>query len=424
LREPVIVRPALTPARIVATVFLPFAGAYFLAYLYRATNAVIGPRIADDLGLGAESLGLLTSAYFLAYAALQLPVGIALDRWGPRLTEAALLTIAAAGALLFAAGEDAATLAAGRALIGIGVASCLMAGFKANFLWWPQDKLPLANGAFMSFGALGALAATAPLEWAAGEAGWRLPFIGLSAMTLAVAAWIWLAVPAHPGERTRGEGWGAALRGVVAIFADRLFWRMTPVLMTSQAAAMAYLSLWAGPWLRDVAGYDAGGAADVLLWAALAMGLGFVGGGALSALLKRVGVAPMTVVAWAMAALLLALLLLAFEAMVPGLRRAASAWWAVIAFASGVPIICYAVLSHAFPPALAGRVNTALNVMVFIAVFIAQWAVGALLDHWPGGSAAEAHRAALLAAAGLHAAALAWFIRPGLLRESGEGELK
>ncbi|MEX2643108.1 MAG: MFS transporter, partial [Acetobacterales bacterium] len=386
--ENAIIRPPASPARILAVVFLPFAGAYFLAYLYRATNAVIGPRIAADLGLGAEALGLLTSAYFLAYAVLQLPVGIALDRWGPRRTEAALLVVAACGALLFAAGRDAATLAAGRALIGIGVASCLMAGFKANFQWWPAERLPLVNGTFMSFGALGALAATAPLEFGAAAFGWRAPFVVLAAATLAVAAWIWRAVPDHPAERRGRESLRDALRGVAAVFGDRLFWRMTPVLMTSQAAAMAWLSLWAGPWLRDVGGHDAAGAAGVLLVAAVAMGLGFAGGGAITGALRRLGISPLTVVAWAMAAMLAAILLLA--AALPG----AAAWWAAVAFTSGVPIVCYAVLSHSFPPALAGRVNTALNVMVFVAVFAVQWGIGSLLDRWPGG---EGYRMALTA---------------------------
>jgi sugar phosphate permease len=85
--------------------FLPFAGAYFLSYLYRTANAVIGPVLSKDLALGAGSLGLLTSAYFLAFAAAQLPLGMLLDRFGARRVESGLLLIAAAGAVVFALGQ-------------------------------------------------------------------------------------------------------------------------------------------------------------------------------------------------------------------------------------------------------------------------------------------------------------------------------
>ena len=111
--------------------FLPFAGAYFLSYLYRTANAVIGPVLSAELALGAAGLGLLTSAYFLSFAAAQLPLGMLLDRFGARRVESGLLLIAAVGAAVFALGQGIAELAVGRALIGLGVSACLMAAFKA-----------------------------------------------------------------------------------------------------------------------------------------------------------------------------------------------------------------------------------------------------------------------------------------------------
>ena len=103
--------------------FLPFAGAYFLSYLYRTANAVIGPVLSAELALGAAGLGLLTSAYFLSFAAAQLPLGILLDRFGARRVESGLLLIAAVGAAVFALGQGIAELAIGRALIGLGVSA-------------------------------------------------------------------------------------------------------------------------------------------------------------------------------------------------------------------------------------------------------------------------------------------------------------
>src|SRR5512147_247595 len=101
-------------------VFAPFAVGYFLSYLLRNANAVISPELTGDLGLHAADLGLLTSAYLLAFGAFQLPLGILLDRFGPRRVEATLLLICAAGCALFATGHALPQLAVGRALIGLG----------------------------------------------------------------------------------------------------------------------------------------------------------------------------------------------------------------------------------------------------------------------------------------------------------------
>ena len=129
-------------------VLLPFAAAYFLSYVYRSVNAVIAPDLARDFSLSAANLGLLTSAYFLTFAAFQLPLGLLLDRFGPRRTDAVLLLIAALGALVFAFAPVLPVLIFGRALIGLGVSGCLMSGIKANVVWFPLSRLGSMNGWF------------------------------------------------------------------------------------------------------------------------------------------------------------------------------------------------------------------------------------------------------------------------------------
>jgi MFS family permease len=156
--------PAPGTIATVGRVFLPFAGGYFLSYLFRTVNAVIAPDLVHAVGLNAADLGLLTSTYFLAFAASQIPLGILLDRFGPRRVESLLLLWAAVGAALFAVGQTTTTLLVGRALIGLGVSGCLMAAFQAFVLWFPKPRLPLVNGCIMACGSLGALVATAPVE--------------------------------------------------------------------------------------------------------------------------------------------------------------------------------------------------------------------------------------------------------------------
>lgn len=154
----------MTPPKMTALlalrIVLPFAFGYFLSYLYRAVNAVIAPDLTHDMGLDASALGLLTAAYFLTFAAFQLPLGILLDRYGPRRVEAALLIFAAIGAALFAWAPNEGTLIFARALIGFGVSACLMAAFKAYVMWFPMERLALINGIHLTAGGLGALMAT------------------------------------------------------------------------------------------------------------------------------------------------------------------------------------------------------------------------------------------------------------------------
>ena len=127
-------RPRLGPGLIVS-ILAPFALGYFLSYLYRSVNAVTAPDLVRDIGLSAGELGFLTAAYLLAFAGFQLPLGVLLDRYGPRRVQAVLMAVTGAGALLFAAAGGFWTLSAGRALIGIGCAGGLMAGFQAVALW-------------------------------------------------------------------------------------------------------------------------------------------------------------------------------------------------------------------------------------------------------------------------------------------------
>src|SRR5262245_33126194 len=169
--------PRLKPG---LSLFLPFAAAYFLSYLFRVINAAISGTLVAEFDLNAAQLGVLTSVYFLTFAAVQLPVGAAIDRFGPGRVQGVLLTIAAAGALAFATASGISGLLTGRGLIGLGVAAALIAGLKAIADEFPQERLPLLNGAFVAFGATGAISATAPLEWLLAQIDWRTVFVLLS----------------------------------------------------------------------------------------------------------------------------------------------------------------------------------------------------------------------------------------------------
>ena len=197
---------------LVLRIFLPFSSAYFLSYLLRNINAVIAPELAHDFDLDAGQLGSLTSAYFLGFAIMQIPIGVYLDRFSPSAVQASLYSLAAAGAYLFSLAHTPSQLLAARLIIGVGVAAGLVAGLKAIVLWFPKDRVPLANGALIAVGTLGAVAATAPTEWLLTGMDWRHLFRVIAICCALVAISVVTLFP-KTGGITRPSQSGSGLRG-------------------------------------------------------------------------------------------------------------------------------------------------------------------------------------------------------------------
>lgn len=386
-------------------VTLPFLAGYLVSYIYRQVNAVIGPDIARELGLSAAGLGLLSGIYFFSFALFQLPLGVLLDRYGPRRVNATLLLVAAAGGAWFALGTSAVELTAARALIGLGVSGCLMAAFSAFALWYPPERIATMNGVAFASGMLGALIATVPLEMLLRVLHWREVFIGIVGVTLAVSLLIFFAVPERTLAR-RSESLGEQWRGFARIARDPGFWRAALCIGASQAAAVSLATLWVATWLRDVAGYSPAEVARALLLFALAMLVGYIGFGRAADLFVRRGRGTMPLLAGGVAAASLSLGLI-----VLGVRSGALALWCLFFGCATAVVLSYSIFSRRYPREMVGRVNTALNVFVFIGMFSGQWAVGLLLSLWPQtatGYAPEAYGWALGALWLVQFAGLAW----------------
>jgi MFS family permease len=391
------------PAKLIAVVFIPFASGFFLSILLRYVNAVIARDLAADFALSPSDLGLLTSAYFLVFAAFQIPLGVLLDRFGPRRVLAALLVFAAAGALVFGFAQGVATLALGRALLGLGVSGCLMGSIKAFTLWFPLSRLATLNGWILAIGALGAMAATAPVEALAGAAGWRAVFYVLAACCAGVAVLIFFVVPerALPGA---GETWSRQFSEIGAILSSVFFWRVALPLVVVHGAYQALQGLWLAPWLADIGGQSRPEVARTLLAGSLAYGVGSVIFGTLA---DRMA-ARLTAFKAGMA-----LAVGAFFAIAAGAGE--GALWIVMLYGFGAcaAALPYAILSQHFPRALTGRVITASNIFMFLASFAFQWGVGLVLRLWPvleGRYPAQAYAVAFGILGVLQLAVLLWLL--------------
>ena len=402
--------PEAPTRRVAAAVFLPFAAAYMLSYLYRSVNAVIAPDLVPEFALTPSQLGLLTSAYFLSFAAFQLPLGLLLDRYGPRRTDGVLLMVAAAGAAVFATAPNAATLIAGRALIGLGVSGALMSGMKAHVLWFPRARLPAMNAWLFFVGGVGMVLATLPVELLLKVTDWRALFFALALLTVVAGAAVLRIVPERGGA-THPESLRAQLRGLCSVFAARRFWQIGLAATASQGTNMAVQGLWSGPWLRDVAGLGREAAATHLLIMAAATMTGFLLWGNLAAWLARLGISVARVFAAG-----LGLFLLVQSVLVMNLPLAPALIWVGYGLFGTVGSLSYAVLSYAFPRHLAGRVSTALNALVFGWAFVVQWAIGGIIQLWPvldGGYHVGGYRAAFGVFLALQVLAFGWMLLDG-----------
>ncbi|MFN8496239.1 MAG: MFS transporter [Anaerolineae bacterium] len=385
-------------------IFVLFTLAYILSYFFRSANAVIAPELSRDLGLDAAQLGFMTSLFFAAFAAVQLPLGVYLDRIGPRWVTPGLMLIGAVGGLIFASATSFGVSALGRALIGVGMAGILMGALRAFSVWFSPQRFATISGVFVGIGATGALLATRPLALLAAAVGWRSAFVLGAAITAVVAAAIMVwARNAPPGVDWRGgDSAGGSLRTVLA---DRRFWRIAPLIFFMSGALYAFQGLWAGPYLFDAIGLDKLEGSSILLALALGAVVGFLTSGWLS---DRFGVSRVVVTS---ATILVAdqLLLIAR----PPLAVVTVAF--VVYGLTAAPHIMLITQARAlFPPALAGRAMSATNLFAIGGTFILQWWMGGIIGLFAADAAGRyppaAYGAALLFLAVGVSLALLWYL--------------
>jgi len=336
-------------ATLALRIFLPFAFAYFLSYIYRGVNAVIFPYLERDIGITAADLGLLTSAFFLFFAGCQPVLGVMLDRYGPRRVQAFLMITAAAGSALFAASGSLPELIVARILIGLGFA-----------------------------GGLGAMAATWPVQWSLSVVTWQGLFFWLAGLCLIAGLIIFLAVPERADSRAPGT-LKEQFRAIGTVMGDGFFWRIQPLFTFQQLAFIASITLWIGPWLRDVGGVaDKDTRADLQLYTTAVMTLGFAVSGGLASGFRRAGISDFAAANFMS---ILFMLVCGWIAFLPPVWPVLP--WLLFGFLGAYPIQYMPLLARAFPPHLAGRVSTSCNLVIFSVIFAGQWAIGKIVDLWP-----------------------------------------
>ena len=396
-------------------VFVPFALGYFLASTFRSINSVIAPDLVRDLGLSASQLGFAVSAFFLCATLMQIPYGILLDRYDPRRVYAGFLVLCALGSVISAFADGIAMLALGRAFIALGTTASAVTSFKVFSMWYPRQRLAMANGLALAAGGLGVMAGTAPVELALTVMDWRDLHLVLAAL---VAAGAGAALAVAPVKQTpaRGATLVQQIRGLGTVLKSRAFWTVAPLMMANIGVYAGFPALWTGPWVRDVGGFSDIETANLLMAVAAGLTVAGAGTGIVLGLARRAGLTPMGVVVAAALTILVLVVTLSFQtapapALVAGL-------WVLFGFVAPLNMITYAALGSQFPAELAGRLNACLTLSWFLGAFLTQNIYGWALDRYPsqgGHYAVEGHRLGMGIMAAILVVALAWTVTANLI---------
>lgn len=358
-------------------VFWTLTLAYFLSYFFRSANAVIAPELSTELRLSSGDLGLMTSLFYLSFAGSQIPIGWALDTYGVRLVQPVLLSVAVLGSLLFSVSSSLVTAGLARALLGIGLAGCLMAAFKAFAQWFPPERQATITGYLMALGVLGALGASTPLALISSQTGWRSVFVYGAGLTVFAAALIALLVRDAPQTAApRAEPSRATPAASSFNFLDPTLLRISLINFFGAGGLLSIQTLWGGKFLFDVYGLAKPQVGELLTVLNLGVLIGY---GAIGWLADRYGLTK--VVLSGISAFIACLCLLAAGVPLPVLGA--------VYFAFGVfGTSNLLLLTHArrlYPAALTGRATTFVNMFGIGGTFLLQALIGVIVGASPNG---------------------------------------
>ena len=258
-----------------------FGGLFvFYGYFLRIAPSVMAPELMRDFGVGAAVLGNLAGIYFYAYAFLQVPAGMMLDRFGPRRVLTAAIALCALGTVMFAVADSIAWAYAGRLLVGAASGFSLVGALKLASVWFPPRRFALAAGLSSALGTMGGIMGQAPLAALVQAVGWRESLIGTAIAGGVLAAAFWLVVRGDVEmARQRTAGAAGVLRGLGKAAATPQVWLVAWSSALQAPALLAFAGLWGVPYMMRAYGLErpAAAAATSLVLVGFAVGTPLIG---------------------------------------------------------------------------------------------------------------------------------------------------
>jgi predicted MFS family arabinose efflux permease len=404
------IAPKLGTTRSETALFLiaVLAALYAVSQFLRNSIGVIANDLARELHLTATQTGFLSSAFFFAFAAVQIPIGILIDRYGPKRTMLATAVLTVVGTEFFAVAPSAPMLIAARVLMGLGCSTFFMAPLVIYARRFPPERFAGLTSLQMGLANTGTLAATAPLAASAAVFGWRASFFAVAILTVVIVLAIAWVVPRDAGSNRPNETWAAAFRGVAAALKVPSFWPVFFMHLTTYGCFASVIGLWGGPWLSDVHGADLGMRGNILLLGATAQICGMLLWGAMD---RFWGSYKKPVLIGSTATVLLLVVLV----LVPLDRASATVWFPLFGLCVAYTPILTSHGKSLFPATLTGRGITLMNIGTMGGAFLSQSVTGMLIDLMgrsdQGLYRPEGYRLVFAALAGWLLLSLAFYLR-------------
>ncbi len=362
----------ILPIKKAVLIFFVFACGYFISALLRAITATLSPLLTAEFNLTAGNLGLLAGGYFLGFASMQIPLGYLLDRHGPKKIVSSFLLIAIIGTVAFALAQSFSGLLISRILIGVGVSACLMGPLTGYRIWFADEYQQRANAWMLMVLSMGFVFSTLPVQILLPIIGWRWIFVLIAILILIVIILTLLFIPKWKTPNNDQEKNVGSLSDV---WKNKFFISTIPLGLFNYGGIVAVQTLWAGPWMVRVAGYNPLESATGLFWINVIMLFAFFIFGYILPKITKLGFETMKIMKFGLPISYLSLFIIILSG-----ENAGAIHFTIYLLTSIVLTLTQPAVALSFPTSLAGKSLTSFNLLIFVGTFIMQWGIGLIID--------------------------------------------
>ena len=363
----------ILPIKKAVLVFFVFACGYFISCLLRAITATLSPLLTDEFNLLAGDLGLLAGGYFLGFASMQIPLGYLLDKHGPKKIVSSFLLIAIIGTASFALSQNFAGLLISRILIGVGVSACLMGPLTGYRIWFADEYQQRGNSWMLMIASTGFVFSTLPVQILLPIFGWRWIFGGITILIFVVIILTLFFIP--PWKKEVDNNHEKNVGSLSDVWKNKFFRSIIPLGLFNYGGMIAIQTLWAGPWMVRVAGYNPLESATGLFWINTTMLIAFFAWGYILPKITKFGLETSKLMKFGLPISYLSL----FVIIISG-ENAGAIHFTVYILTSIVLTLTQPAVALSFPTSLAGKSLTSFNLLIFLGTFIMQWGIGLVID--------------------------------------------
>ena len=357
-------------------VFFVFASAYFTSTLIRAITATLSPTLTVEFQLEARELGLLAGGYFLGFAIMQLPNGYWLDKFGPKKVILFLMSVAVISCFIFSISNNFFSLLISRFFIGVGVSACLIAPLTGYREWLAANMQQRANAWMLMSGALGMLASTLPVQLLLPIIGWRSVFVVLGILIVISFILILFFSPSFTNLENKNENTKVSFfTNYLEIWKNPYFRSLTPIGFFNYGGLVAIITLWAGPWMTQVSGYNPLQSATGLFWLHFTMLIAFGLWGLINPYILKKGITADKIITYGLPSSLIVLLFIIYSG-----SNAGALHWTLFCVSSIFASLTQPAIGLHFSSNGAGKALSAYNLVLVRGVFGVQWGIGIIID--------------------------------------------